>query len=278
VTDPRGLRGVTRFADPLLTDRVVANLRAWLPWALLDVGAYRPVAAASPAGKLAPAADPRYPARTRFEGGRGDWAWEDPTLRVSGVTVGGSAAGSYEVDYPGGAVVFPAAVAAGQDVRASFASREVSVVPADGPWFLSVLAGEGKPPAPENRLALPAIALEAALGTSSVPWELGNTAFAYTVPVLAHVVAASPAARTRLHDLLCKQKDAVLFSFDPALAPPPVDALGRLAAGARAYPDLCRDFPWERIRLTDCRPAGASRVGESLWLATVRLDCEVVAP
>src|SRR5688572_24263958 len=92
-------KGTKSFYNHEISDIVAQNLKSWLEYGLLEVGAYTPITFDSPASGytvLQRAYDDRYGADRVFEG-LGEWAWEsdvstsisglDPVFRVSGVYV-----------------------------------------------------------------------------------------------------------------------------------------------------------------------------------------------
>lgn len=304
-----GFKGnLASYGDSVLTDQIESSLHGWLTWSLLGVGAFENVELASARSRLRPANDPRYVANTVWQAGRSDWVWESGVehatqpIRVSGVWVNDvfhptAATGTYahRVNYPLGQVVFSGAVPATSVVKVEHSPRFVQVRRADEPWFHAVAyrsflsddpqfetpsasGGGGWATLAENRVQLPVVVVEPAFGVGFEPLEIGNGAGTYSENWLLHVLAETPWDRKKLHDILAKQVEKRVPTFDRDGVAMPLDAYGRPVASAMVYPDMCEAAPWHQLRVAEVTSVGQRPVGRHLYSATVRFRVEVDTP
>src|SRR5687768_13604412 len=77
-----GFRGVTHYGEPLLTNELETNLKSWLDWCFLAVGAWKNVTIPTSGvyggnfHTLQEIDDRSYTNNTVFQGIRKDWIWE----------------------------------------------------------------------------------------------------------------------------------------------------------------------------------------------------------
>lgn len=305
-----GFKGqISAYGDAVLTDQIESNLCGWLGWSLLGIGAYENLTLAHDRSRLRPANDPRYAANTVWQASRADWVWESGVdfatqpIQISGVHVDGvfhatsTATGVYahRINHPLGQVVFSGAIPTGAVVRVEHSPRFVQVRRADEPWFHQVAfrsfdseddqfsvpsssGGDGWAVLAENRVQLPAVVVEPAFGVSFRSLEIGNAAGVYSENWLVHVLSETPWDRKRLHDVLAKQADKRIPTFDRNVAPMPLDYLGRPTASAMTYPQMCEAHPWAQLRVAEVTSVGREPLGRHLYCGTVRYRIEADLP
>src|SRR3990172_8402618 len=118
--------GVTEIGDSIATEQLKGNLKTWLDWAFLEVGAFTNIIVPTTGQygglnhRLRLTADPNYSSGEVWQGFRQDWVWETGTsyrvqpIQASGVIVNNvfyptlTTIGAYahRIEYPNGRVVF----------------------------------------------------------------------------------------------------------------------------------------------------------------------------
>lgn len=272
-------KGVNNIGDSTLTEVIKTNMRYWLDWAFLDIGAYFNVeipqsgAYGGDESRLRPVYDRRRSRATAttssvWEGFRGSWVWESgieqPTqpIQVSGVFVDNVfhpvSGGDHHVDYINGRIVFNTPIAKTSVVRAEYSYRWINVLDAnDIPWlretsfnsqvidtnkFFNYGSGE-RSQLGEMRLQLPAIAVET-VGRNFAGYQLGGGQWSYN-DVIFHVITENGNDADKIADILAEQNDKTIFLFNPDhLADSgafPLNYQGSIASGAMTYPALVAD-------------------------------------
>lgn len=257
---------------------------------------------------MKPIPDRRFPANTRWQSSRTEWLWESgisyatQPINVTGVWVNNSfypsnTTGVYQhyINYPLGQVVFNSAIPATSLVQVSHSERFVQVHKSDVPWFKQLVnrsfrtddtqfttpiasAGGGWAIFGENRIQLPSIVIEPTFNTSVRALEIGNTAGIYTEDFLFHVLAETPTDRKRLTDILKKQFDLRIQTFNKNEISHPLDAYGKLVPSATTYPQLINDFPWQKMTVKRVSSNDQPDLGNYLYWSTVRYCLEVDLP
>lgn len=156
-------KNVTHWSEDLFLNELALNMKVWLDWALLRIGAWYDVDAATSGAygqsfaQLQPVIDRAYPTGAGttkvWQSIRKDWIWEsgvdysDPDnvthnpYAVSGITVDGSGVNSsdYLVNYPLGRIIFDTPQDTGSTIVANYSFREVQVYRADdAPWWREI--------------------------------------------------------------------------------------------------------------------------------------------
>lgn len=156
-------QNVTHYTEDLFLNELALNMKIWLDWAFLRIGAWYDIDAASSGAygqsfsQLRPVVDRAYPTGAGttkvWQGIRKDWCWEsgvnytDPDgighdpYGASGVIVDGSSVASsdYLVNYPLGRIIFDTAQDTGSAIYANYSFRDVQVYRADdAPWWFQL--------------------------------------------------------------------------------------------------------------------------------------------
>ena len=210
----------------------------------------------------------------------------------------------YHIDYPNGRVVFDSAISTSAAVTAEFSHKWVDVVRADEDFFREVqyrslradddftLTGSGNySQLAENRLQLPAIAVEVVQRRDMKPYCLGGLNHWVNTDVLFHVLAEEDYTRDKLLDIVSLQQDKTIFMFDSDMIGRndafPLDYRGMVKKDALRYPELVEPsgnggfrymgagngsltFTNSRIQLSDT-------INEYLYHGVVRMNTEVIS-
>ena len=314
------LKGVSNIANSMISTQISDNVIEFFNWGLLEAGGYFNVnmpASGLYGGdkhKLRLVDDPNYTAGQVWEGYRSNWVWETGVapstqpIQISGVYVGGdfhpgTGVGTYahHVDYPNGRVVFDSAIPTTSTVSIEFSYKWVNVIKAEGiPWFREIQYNSQRVDSDhflqtgsgdwsqlgQNRVQLPAIAVEVVPRRRFEPHELGSTRRAYT-DVLLHVLAEEEYTASQLVDTVTLQEEKTLWMFDTNLLATqnkyPLNYRGELTTHALAsgrYPDLVSDtadggLRWKKMFIPTCVSQGLSMLNPNLYVGTVRMTTEV---
>jgi hypothetical protein len=284
------LNGTWNIGDNDLSDQLEINLKYWLDWTLLRIGAwYNAEIPASGAfggeqSTLRKVNNGAYAEGKLWEGFRKDWVYEtgvqwtgdETPIEISGVWVDGvyyepdDADYGHYVDYPNGRVVFTGSDIP-ETVEANYSYRHVQVYRADeaewwrelqyksfrvdNPHFNQLDEGSWNTD-PEQRIQLPAIVIEAVPRASTRPYELGNSTLTIEKDVLFHVIAEDRRHRNGLCDKLLYQTDKCIYLFDSNSVAQnedyPINGLGQLV-GDKMYPDLVDEVANDGYRWKKCR-------------------------
>lgn len=244
-------KGQSSLADNSPNEIVGNNLKAWMDWAFLGIGAYTNVHIPGSGhyggdwSRLRPVTDSNYSTGQVWEGPRKDWVWETGTgqnpepIRVSGVEINGTfnffsahtptAENTIEgyVDYPNGRIVLGSGIATNVAVRASYSYRWVHTYEVesddilrvvqklshrpDKSTYLNSASGDWSSSA-EMRVQLPAILLED-IGGSRKPYGLGGGHYLYS-DFLCHVMAEDGRVAKRLSSILAEQQEKTIKAFN----------------------------------------------------------------
>lgn len=306
-------KGVTKFSNATFMNQLEVNLKTYLEWGFMGIGAWTDVEITTVdqfAGDLSilrPVKDPAFTDGTVWESGRKDWAWEvdvdfddgstlnNPISPVSVVTVNGVPTVPDHINYPLGRVVFSTAIDTSLTVRAEYSYRNVQIYRAnDVPWlhslhydslrvddshFLQVETGDYSLGS-QHRIQMPAIVLEAVPRTFSRGYQLGDGAMWVEQDVLCHVFAENRNDRNTLVDILCRQFHACFWLFnvdDVAEAEAfPLDNEGEIVDSSQTYPALVdpnNGFRWKKCWFQNTQTSEIESLNSRLFQGVVRLTC-----
>jgi hypothetical protein len=254
VTTPQyaKFKGVTNYGETQILTEIENNLKQFLDWAFLKIGAWSDVTVglATPDGyggapeTLRYVADPSYTDGQVWQGFRQDWIYEsgvdfnDGTadrnplnIEASGVQVDGTyQTTGYHIDYPLGRVIFDTAISTTSAVKLNYSYRNVQSVVADNaPWWRELQLQSFRSDDPHftqsdrtgdwsignySRIQLPTVIVEAIPRGISRPYELGNGSLWIEQDVLFHILADDRVTRNKLVGILQVQNDKGVWLFD----------------------------------------------------------------
>jgi hypothetical protein len=251
IRDYTSFKGVTDIGDSLFMSILEGNLKVFMDWGLLGIGAWTDVkapAAGAYGGDFSVCRrvdDEAYSAGQVWETLRKDLVWESGVeyqeatgvqpIAISGVWVDGTLYTSshvtygHYIDYPNGRVVFDSAIPTTSEVKLNHSYRWCQVQIADrAPWFQELQfssmrvdsthatqTGSGDwSIGSQHRVQLPAVVIEAVPRRFSQGYELGNGNLRTFQDVLFHVVAETKWERDQLLDIISTQKDKAIYLFD----------------------------------------------------------------
>jgi len=271
-------KGVTDWRKDGFNDNLQYGLKAWIKWAMLQVGGFENVLSSQASGLygghpaiLRPVTDPNYTDGQIWEGIRSDWVWETgisysvEPRPCSGVYVGGDfkptetevGAHAHYIDFPRGRAVFASPISTTANVRSDYSFRIPTIAYSKQPWLQELLygslavqrsdflmAGSGSHnQLSEARRQMPTIGLELSERKNYQPYQIGGGQFVYQDVVL-HVLAENKTDRDKLLDILSNQNDKVIELPDKGLMkenaqfPVDIDVQGRPVSSPMQYPSI----------------------------------------
>lgn len=258
---------------------------------------------------------PHYASGQVWEGFRKNWVWQsgtgydpDPLVGnnnsipgISGVYVDetfypSDTTGTYshEVDYFNGRIIFDNPIPTGSVVQAEYSYKYINIVyPNAFPWLREVQYRTNEPTTnfllsdkgefnlpPENRVQLPAIAVEIVPRRTFKGFQLGGGQIVYT-DILFHCLAEDEITRNKLVDIISMQNDKSIFMFDSNKIAEsgafPLDYRGVPISGAMRYPDLIDNYRNNtRLRFQNSIVQGMELINTNFYAGIVRTTVEVI--
>ena len=241
---------VDSFTEKSLLTNLEINMKAFLNWGFLNVGAYInvdiPTNNIHNFGQhiLKATKDQNRPNRVVWQSPHKDWVYEsgicfkdEQPNAFSGVYVDssfypaptGNSTLSYTVDYPNGQIIFDQPVTTNTSVQASYSYKQVQIYNSNEfPGWKEIQFGVDQnsnnqfnkydqgdfATAAEHRVQLPAIVIEADSREKSTPFRLGDHYLIIKQDILLHVVAENKIDRHKIVDAIRYQKDRHIWLYD----------------------------------------------------------------
>jgi hypothetical protein len=265
------LKGNKTFYEYEASDIVGENIKRWLEYGLLELGAYTVVSFDNPTSgytNLKRVKDESFGGTGRvYEGLGPSWVWESgvsipsgyPSIfRASGVRINSTffptetttGTFAHKIDFRNGRVIFDAAIPAGSSVKCEYVMRDVDVFLHDEPKWktivneylsrfssLDTLSPSGMAAVLKTRrIWLPTVVVEP-FSSSKAPLQLGGGEI-QSFDIEFHIFADRPFDNKRIIDTLTNQFETVLDLYDINEAPPQYNNNGTVHSGALPYPTL----------------------------------------
>jgi hypothetical protein len=271
------LKGVFHIANTTLMEELESNLKMYLDWGFLRIGAWLDVTSPSTPGgyggnfsQLRLVNDPNYTSGQVWESARKDWVWEtgvdyvdldgdtvNPKVVPATVKVNNVNTNYSWINYPLGRVYFTNPISTTATVLADYSYRWVQVYRAssddwwkelqyrsfrvDDSYFTQTQDGSWSVGG-QHRIQMPTIVIEAMPKAISRPYQLGDGSYWVEQDVICHVLAESGRDRNKLVDILRGQYDSTIWLFNSnsisSAEDWPLDSRGMLVDGTKTYPSL----------------------------------------
>lgn len=312
------LKGFERFSEPSLDERLKTNIPMFFDWGFIDKGAFfnvtRPTTNiySDDKHKLKLVTDPRFTTGCVWEGTKKNWVWESGVsqttqpIRVSGVYVNNtffpsntSGAYAHYIDYPNGRVIFNTPIATSSNVQLNYSYKYIQFF--DGSkvdWVKQIQFNAFKGDSPSNnnrgsgnittlaeqRIQLPAVAMEISPRTVYKPYAIGTGAQYCYKDIIFYVIADDDRQCAKIADIISLQKEKTIFLYDDELLArsgvQPLNYRGALNSGAKTYPQLVEavedgGFRWRKLFFSDSKSSMPSQYG-NVWVREVNLTTETV--
>lgn len=272
-------KGVNSISQELLLNILESNLKTYLDWSFLHIGAWFDAEIGNSTfyggnnpSKLIPVSDPSYADGRVWQGVRKDWVWEQTAtynntnpITITSATVNNNANTNFIINYPLGRIIFNNPIALNSNVQLEYSYRFVQVHrSSESPW-LDVLQYDtfntNNPDikrsddgdwsiGSQQRIQLPAIVIESVPRSRSRPYEIGNNLLWLEQDVSFYVYAETKNDRNKILDILRLQQDLTIQLYDTNLVAQddnyPLDYYGSLKNNALMYPNLVQNYPWRK--------------------------------
>jgi hypothetical protein len=306
-------KGIYNYNDVQITTSIENNMKYWLDWAFLDIGAWTNIHStgydATPVGNPAQLSwvnDNAYTSGRVWQGIRKDWVWETGAswsgnypISITGVTVSGVPVSNtgYYINYPEGKVIFTNPIKTTSTVLVDYSYRNVQTYIADdAPWYRELQFGSmdatnsqflRDPKTGEwsvgsyNRIQLPAIVVQIVPRASSYPYEMGNGSLVLQQDIIFHVIAEQRRTRNNLISMLLLQNDRQIYLFDDNKIKQnkvfPINYRGELVNGLM-YSNLVSETGYRSklCRFTRCSSVEGQMLYRGLYDGIVRSTLELV--
>lgn len=271
-------KGVTEFGDTEISSQIKDNLKTFLDWGFLEIGAFSNVRVPTSGvyggneHLLKLSNDTRYTTTGRvWQSFRKDWVWESgieyssrTPIIISGVKVNNvfypsTGVGNYGhvVDYPNGRVIFNSGLPKTAVVSMEYSYRKVQITDVSNESFKAIqydsyrvdedsfltMSGAWNKFA-ENRIQLPIIGIEVVPKRNFKGAMLGGGHY-LEQDINFYIYSENKNDRNTIQDILSKQKNKDFYFFNiNGLASGnkfPLTSSGSLVPNALNYPSLIKD-------------------------------------
>lgn len=241
-----GFQSVNNIGEKLLLSSLEDNIKSFLDWGFLNIGAFINVTAPTNGINsggfhiLKPVNDPSMPNNTVWETNRKDWVYEtgisytgSTPINISGIYLNnnlipaptGNSSLPYRINYPLGQIVFNNPVSASSNMQINYSYRYVQVYKSSEiTWWKELQQLTYDPKYTDknksqlitanHRVQMPAIVVEIIARTMQTPYELGNVKNIITQDILLHIFTENMVQRNTIIDILLLQKDKQTFLYD----------------------------------------------------------------
>lgn len=256
------------YADTTLEDVILNNVREYLKYGLLQVGAYINVDLSQSESRLWPIINqPGVDNYTIYQSRKADWVYESNiNLKASGlsnpiipsgivvnntfVPTGVAVSGvNYSIDFSRGAVVFNSSMPSGMKVEVPHTLRYVSVYDSDSYQdreinriWNGLINPSGTPEYNTNQLYLPSIVVRVDGYETIRGSQMGSRGRHISANLSFNIFADSPSNRKRLTDICYYLENKYLELFDPDIAPKPLNYKGELINPDAYWPNLTENY------------------------------------
>lgn len=273
--------GVTSINQDLLLNIVEANIKTFLDWGFLNIGAWFDAelnqdtiySNVNQQSRLLPVADEQFVDGQIWQGIRKDWVFESGAhpsgqqpILISGLTVDGVfhpyPSGDFSINYPDGYVIFDNPIAIGSDVEMEYSYRNIQVYRAsDAEWFSQLQYDTFNNSNPDiqrmedgnwsiagnHRIQLPAIIIDPISRSNSLPYEIGSYGLVVSQDIGMYVLAETKNERNKIIDILRLQQGITIQMYDTNLVSQnqayPLNEYLDLNPSGLMYPALTQTFP-----------------------------------
>jgi hypothetical protein len=214
------------------------NIKSFLDWGFLNIGAFIDVNIPSNSSNVGPAfatvvTDPSVASNTIWETPRKDWVYESgishsnrSPINISGIYLNntflpgpsGSGSYTYSLNYSLGRINFNKPVSSSSKVCLNYSYKYIQTYKANESfWWKEVQNNTYYSNNPDynissnHRIQLPAIIIETIPRTVLTPYQLGTSENIITQDILLHIFTENPVQRNSIIDILILQKDKSLY-------------------------------------------------------------------
>lgn len=306
---------VGNISNDFFLNIIEGNFKIYFDWAFLKIGAWfdvnRPdetIFGGNSHYKLLSFKDPGYDDGQIWQGVRKDWVWESGInfnstsnpIVISGIYINNSfvakSSNSFTIDYPNGRVILNNAVNTNSNITINYSYRFVQTYRSvDAPWFntlqYSSLQTDNKDIsqadsgdwiiASNHRIQLPAIVIEAAPRSRSLPFELGSNSLILEQDIVFHVLAENKSDRNKLLDILRLQQDSVIWLYDTNKIAQddnfPLNYNGDLKNNPLMYPNIIDQYQWRKCWIKNVQLFEIDSIHPNMHRGMIRATLEIIS-
>ena len=264
--------------------------------------------------RLSPVKDRVFQPGEAWQGFRKNWVWQTSiTYTPAPITTGNPAQPgipgvyindifydqntvgefAYKVDYHNGLVIFNTPISVISKVQAEYSYKYINMTyPSSVPWLQEIqsnsleptdgfLANEGTPWSKPvfNRVQLPMVAVELVANRRFKGFQLGGGQIANT-GVIFHCIAEDEPTRNKIIDIFSLQNEKTIYLFNSNQIIDsddfPISQNGSPISNAKDYKQLVTNYPYLKIRMTDCSVNKMEILNSSLYGGVIGMSIEVI--
>lgn len=304
---------VNNIGDDFLLNIIESNLKMFLDWSFLNIGAWFDVSIGDQTmygvashSQLLPVYDPAYADGQVWQGIRKDWVWEtgfeyngNSPIVINSVEVNGTPVnknGNFTINYPLGRIIFNSPQNISSTIKVNYSYRFVQVHRAsDSPWFNIIQQSSYNTANPDisrtedgewtigsnHRIQLPAIVIESLPRSRSYPYEIGSSSLVIDQDVAFYILAENKNDRNKLLDILRLQQDHNILLFNTnSLAQNdqyPLDYNGDLKNSPLMYPNIIDQYSWRKCWIKNVNLFELDSPNPNLHQGMVRITTEIIS-
>lgn len=232
---------VTHIGDKLPITILEDNIKSFLDWGFLNIGAFVNVniptsgLAGGDLSQLKIASDQVATTGTVWTAPRKDWIYEtgvfgsgNNPINISGIYINnnfipgptGNSSHAYRINYPLGQIIFSSSKPSNSNIKLNYSYRYIQIYKAnESVWWKELQDMVYKSNNNTNIMANhtiqpPTIVVETIARNYQTPYQLGSTENIITQDLLLHVFTENPVQRNNIVNILLLQKDKQSFLYD----------------------------------------------------------------
>lgn len=299
-------KGISSINSPTTTEILDINLKYWLDWSFLNIGAFKNVTITT-SGSYGGQYSRLIPIKDRFNTDGKTWktfhnnlvfesglSYNTQPISISGVYINGVLTTDYTLNYPEGKVIFTNPISSSSLVEMEYSYKYFNVYSAgEVDWLNEVQSDSFRIDRQDysthsgeysyNRLQLPAIVFETKNRTFK-PYQLGHGQFSYNT-LKFHILSNNRNINEKISDILCEQNDKTipLFNVQKVFASG-VQALnvnGVLNPQAQTYNDLTNihsEYFWNTTFLHKANLQETQELKTGLFYTPIHIMSEIILP
>ena len=299
-------QNIKRYTDNLILNTLEVNLKYYLDYAFLKIGAWtdididQPQIFSSSLSSLSLYNDPSYVKGQIWQGYRKDWVWENELsfednhpFTIDSIQVNNNTINSgYNIDYINGRIVFDEPISDNSSVSVKHSFRNIQVYrSSDAPWWQILQSNSFDPKeliesnndwsiGAYHRIQMPVIVIDAVSRSQNSPFELGNKSLVVQQDVVFNVVSQSKNERNQILDILRLQQDNTIWLYDINKAAKnnelPLDHNGFKNLNGLNYIDLVNKYKWGKILFKNISLSEVQSWNINLYEGLVRVTFEII--
>lgn len=296
---------VNNYVDQLILNTLEVNLKSFLDYAFLSIGAWTDVSfgnntiynTTSP-DRLSLVKDLSYTDGCVWQGFRKDWLWEretfvgqqinNPTIKVNNSVVNNN----FHIDYPNGRVIFENPLPENSSVTASYNYRNIQVYrSSDAPWWQLLQYGSLQPPeitnrlgdwtiGPHHRIQMPCVVIDSVPRSRNLPHELGSKSLIIEQDIIFNIISENKNDRNQLLDIIRLQQDNTIWLYDINKVARddklPLNYLGDKNINGLTYTNMLNNYKWAKTFFKNVVLAEVQSLDKGLFEGLARVTFEII--